>query len=65
LRVADGLDRSHRSLVKDVLIDVTDEAVTIRLEAASGADEEEQYALLKGDLFQKVFKKLLVVKKRS
>ncbi len=64
LRVADGLDRSHGSRVHDITVSWDEGTVTLELEASSGADEEEHYALLKGDLLQNVLKKILVVRRR-
>lgn len=64
LRVADGLDRSHRARVRDVSVGVKEGTIALLLEADDNVSDEERSALLKGDLLQKVFRKILVVRKR-
>lgn len=59
LRVADGLDRTHRGLVKDVQVHVTDEEVLLSISSDEEAKEEQEEALKKGDLFVRTFAKRL------
>ncbi len=63
LRVADGLDRTHRSVVKGLAVKVLSERIRLVLTASTDAGPEIEFARLKGDLFQKVFGKALDIKK--
>ena len=60
LRVADGLDYSHHSVVKNVNVKVSSKKVTVECIVNSGATLEEQAFNKKKDLFENVFKKKLV-----
>jgi exopolyphosphatase/guanosine-5'-triphosphate,3'-diphosphate pyrophosphatase len=55
LRVADGLDRSHRNLVRHVTAEVRPGEILVRYEAAALPDEDLAAALKKGDLMEAVF----------
>jgi exopolyphosphatase/guanosine-5'-triphosphate,3'-diphosphate pyrophosphatase len=58
LRVADGLDRSHRCLVRHVAAEVRPDEIIVRCQAGPGAprpDEDLAAALKKGDLMEAVF----------
>lgn len=58
LRVADGLDRTHRDVVADVRCRVSPKRVEIRCTVrgpAEDAEEELHFAHLKADLFSRAF----------
>ncbi len=55
LRIADGLDATHASVVESVDCTVDDERLTIKLTGKSDSSAERSEALKKGDLFRKVF----------
>jgi len=57
LRFADGLDRSHQALVKDITCDVSKDAVKIRLTAEENINAEIEFGELKSDLFLRAFGK--------
>jgi exopolyphosphatase/guanosine-5'-triphosphate,3'-diphosphate pyrophosphatase len=61
LRVADGLDRSHRCVVSQLTAEILPRRVRIACEVRSSAEEERQAALEKGDLFTEVFERELSV----
>jgi exopolyphosphatase/guanosine-5'-triphosphate,3'-diphosphate pyrophosphatase len=61
LRVADGLDRGHASLVENLRAAITPTRVTIRCTARAPAGEEREAALQKGDLFVAVFGRALAI----
>ena len=65
LRVADGLDRTHRSVVEDVLLHILPDKITISISASTDAGPEITFAKQKGDLFEKVFGRELVILKKS
>lgn len=55
LRIADGLDRTHRSAVRDLTCRVEGDALVIRIAPALNPDAEVAAAVRKADLFRKVF----------
>jgi putative phosphoesterase len=55
LRLADGLDRSHQALVKDIACDVSKDAVKITLTAEENIDAEIEFGMIKSDLFKRAF----------
>jgi putative phosphoesterase len=57
LRMADGLDRSHQALVKDIACDVDKELVKVTLTADENIDAEIEFGKLKSDLFVQAFGK--------
>jgi putative phosphoesterase len=57
LRVADGLDRTHQSIVKSVLCEVKFDRIIIKCEVTRPSEADRQAALDKGKLMQKVFKR--------
>jgi exopolyphosphatase/guanosine-5'-triphosphate,3'-diphosphate pyrophosphatase len=57
LRVADGLDRTHQSIVKSVSCEVKFDQIIIRCEVTRPSEADRQAALDKGKLMQKVFKR--------
>jgi len=61
LRVADGLDRSHGSVVDGLRATVSAEQVTLTCTTRGPAVAEREAALKKSDLFTKVFRRSLVV----
>jgi exopolyphosphatase/pppGpp-phosphohydrolase len=65
LRLADGLDRTHRGVVKDVSCKSTDKKIVIYCASRSPAHEEHESAKEKGYLLEKVFHRKLVIRWRS
>lgn len=65
LRVADGLDRSHLCLVRDVTCDVGQGRVDLRCDVRGPAPDEQWAAHHKGDLFGEVFQRSLNVEMRT
>lgn len=61
LRVADGLDRTHQSIVNDVSCDITPDQIIISCAVKRPSEGDRQAALDKGDLMEKVFNRTLVV----
>ena len=61
LRVADGLDRTHRSVVLRISAKVLPRRVRIRCMVRVAAEEERESALRKGDLFTKTFHRELSI----
>jgi len=61
LRVADGLDRSHQSLVHDLSCEITKKQILIKCSASRPAEIEHMFGLKKGQLLEKVFKRDLAI----
>ncbi len=61
LRVADGLDRSHKRRVKDISVVISPERIVLKLETEESAGEEREAAKIKADLFENVFGRELVL----
>lgn len=61
LRVADGLDRSHRSVVRDLTATVSAREIQISCQCDLPAYDEEQAALKKGDLLENTYRRKLVI----
>lgn len=61
LRVADGLDYTHQSLVNELSCVLSPKQVLIRCVVKGLAEEERQRALEKGDLLEEVLERKLVV----
>jgi exopolyphosphatase/guanosine-5'-triphosphate,3'-diphosphate pyrophosphatase len=61
LRVADGLDRTHRNRVQDLSCEITPEHILIQCSVDNPAEAEHQAALKKGQLLKRVFKRNLVI----
>lgn len=59
LRVADGLDRTHQSLVETITATITPDMVTIRCLARGEGYAEREYAKKKSDLFEDIFSRKL------
>ncbi len=61
LRVADGLDRPHRQDVQNVVCEVADAVVTLRLQVRSDPEAHQAGGERKCDLFEQVYRRRLVV----
>jgi putative phosphoesterase len=61
LRVADGLDRTHQGIVKDVTCAIGKKQVGVNCLVPQPAEDEQREALKKGDLFEKTFERRLVI----
>ncbi len=61
LRVADALDRTHRSTVQGLCTQVTDECIQVDCSVAREAEHERDAALNKGDLLEQALQRRLVV----
>ncbi|MFI5180674.1 MAG: HD domain-containing protein [Thermoanaerobaculia bacterium] len=64
LRLADGLDRTHRGHVRDVGLRIRRKKVIVTATARGPADLEIWAAREKGDLFEKVFAKKVLIRLR-
>ena len=64
LRLADGLDVSHGSVVKDLTCSITPHAVRVDCTTSGPATAEKARALEKGDLFEQTFGCTLAFKVR-
>jgi putative phosphoesterase len=64
LRVADGLDCTHRGIVKDVTCAIGKRQVGVYCLVPEPAEDEQREALKKGDLFEKTFDRKLVIEWR-
>jgi len=60
LRVADGLDRTHRSVVEDVQLEHEGEGFRLHVSARGGAQSERWAATDKADLFGEVYGPLAI-----
>jgi len=61
LRVADGLDRAHRSLVEHLSCEVSPQQIVVRCAVRGPAEAEQQATLKKGRLLELVFHRELVI----
>ena len=61
LRVADGLDRTHQSLVKNLACVITSKKIIVHCDVQRPAEEEQQTALDKGELFEQVLGRKLAI----
>jgi len=61
LRVADGLDRTHRNVVEDLACEISPQRITIRCDVRMYPIPEREQALRKGDLFEHAFDRELVI----
>jgi exopolyphosphatase/guanosine-5'-triphosphate,3'-diphosphate pyrophosphatase len=62
LRVADGLDRTHSNVIRDLTCKVTPKKIILTLDTAGPAEEERREALEKADLLQKVYARKLDIR---
>jgi len=60
LRLADGLDRSHKSLVHDLTCKINPERILMRISTYGAALGEEAAALKKSDLLEMAFERKIV-----
>jgi exopolyphosphatase/guanosine-5'-triphosphate,3'-diphosphate pyrophosphatase len=65
MRMADGLDRRRSGLVRDLQCTVTDEEFTVALDGADDISVEMFGARNKGDLFEQIFSRRLVLHANS
>ncbi len=66
VRMADGLDRTHQGLVKDIEIDIMQDAMIFRLSADGDVRAEMDFGQQKSDLFEQAFgKKVMFEQKKS
>ncbi|OQY23651.1 MAG: hypothetical protein B6I35_03195 [Anaerolineaceae bacterium 4572_32.2] len=63
LRVADGLDRTHRSIVEDLTCEVSPQQIIARCTMRGYAEPERERALDKGLLLEQVFDREFVIEK--
>lgn len=61
LRVADGLDRTHNSIVKSVSCEITFDQIIIRCDVIRPSEADRQAALDKSQLMKKVFKRDVLI----
>ncbi|MBC8228492.1 YfcE family phosphodiesterase [bacterium] len=61
LRVADGLDRTHQSLVENLSCEVNPDEITVHCSVKHSSEEDQRAALKKGRLLEKVFNRKLVI----
>jgi len=61
LRVADGLDRSHQSIVQALRARVTPKEIAIECDVSAPAEWEIGAGLKKGDLMERNFKRKLSI----
>ena len=62
LRIADGLDRTHSKVVSDLHCIITKKQILIKCTVPRPAPEEEKSAHLKADLFEKIYKRKVVIR---
>jgi exopolyphosphatase/guanosine-5'-triphosphate,3'-diphosphate pyrophosphatase len=61
LRIADGLDRTHLSLIRDIKVNIDDSYTRIKYISERRFLPEEEAAIKKSDLFGWVFKRKVIV----
>jgi exopolyphosphatase/guanosine-5'-triphosphate,3'-diphosphate pyrophosphatase len=64
LRLADGLDRTHGSVVKDIVVEVTAGEVRLRCRTRAGAVMEQRTATEKSDLLEKALGRKVIIEMR-
>jgi putative phosphoesterase len=62
LRVADGLDRSHMNVVRDVRCMISNKTLTILCDTSAPADDEKAAATKKANLLEEVFARAVIVR---
>jgi len=65
LRVADGLDRRHLSVVRDITCQIEAKRIVLWCDVDEPAEMERAFALKKGRLFEQVFRRQLVIEWRT
>jgi exopolyphosphatase/guanosine-5'-triphosphate,3'-diphosphate pyrophosphatase len=61
LRVADGLDRTHRNVVQDLSCRITPQKITVHCDVRMYPIPERDAALTKGNLLEHLFDRKLVI----
>lgn len=61
LRVADGLDCTHRSLVNELEVQANPKKIHINYLCSAPAVDEQRDAIKKGDLMEKVYRRKLLI----
>lgn len=61
LRIADGLDRTHLSVVEDVSCEIKPEEIILYCYVSRLGEEERKIALKKGELLEQVFNRKLII----
>jgi exopolyphosphatase/guanosine-5'-triphosphate,3'-diphosphate pyrophosphatase len=62
IRIADGLDFTHKGSIQSVHCTVHPEEVLVEISTVQDASSEVARARLKGDLFNRVFNRALVIR---
>jgi exopolyphosphatase/guanosine-5'-triphosphate,3'-diphosphate pyrophosphatase len=65
LRVADGLDRTHNSMVKDISCQINSKRIILTCRSAKPLEGEFASAKDKGELLEEVFRKKLVLERKN
>ncbi|MBN1521385.1 MAG: CHAD domain-containing protein [Candidatus Aureabacteria bacterium] len=61
IRIADGLDRTHQSLVTNIQCDVSKQHVVLRISAKGFSAIDKTFGKVKADLFEKTFQKDVII----
>ncbi|MDO9540304.1 MAG: HD domain-containing protein [Methanocalculus sp.] len=61
LRIADGLDRSHQSLVENIIVTISPRKVIIHCSSRKDGYAEYDYGMQRSDLFSRVFNREVVI----
>jgi exopolyphosphatase/guanosine-5'-triphosphate,3'-diphosphate pyrophosphatase len=62
LRLADGLDSTHRGLIKDLDCELTPDELVLLCKVHSPAHDDRLAAMEKADLFEKVFTRKVIIR---
>ena len=62
LRIADGMDATHSSVVTDIDLKIDPDSITLNCFASNDTTLEQESILKKKDLFENTFRKKLIVK---
>jgi len=62
LRLADGLDSTHRGLIKDIECELTPEELILMCKVHSPAHDDRLAGMEKADLFEKVFSRKVIIR---
>ncbi len=65
LRVADGLDRTHRNVVEELTCELSPQQITVRCATRGYAEAEREQALAKGSLLEQIFDRELVIEQKQ
>jgi len=61
LRIADGLDRSHQSLVENIIVTITPQKVIIHCSSRKEGYAEYDFGMQRSDLFSLVFDREVII----